>query len=142
MTDRATSQLETMRPNPVWTADAYEDSVAAWEAVREDVTVRVWGGDWCKDCRGQLPDFGAGLAAAGVDRVRHHPVEKRDDGSKAGPGVTEYDVTRIPTIVVEHEGEELARYVEEGLKPAFVSLAEQLERGATGRASLDRSGGG
>ena len=120
-----------MRPNPVWDAGSYEDAVATFEAMADDIVVRVWGGDWCKDCRSQLPDFGAAMEAAGVDAVEHSPVEKADDGSKIGPGVEEYGVERIPTVVVEDdEGRELARFVEEAEVPLVVHLAEQLEDAA------------
>ena len=121
-------ELETMRPNPVWDAESYEDAVAAFEAMADDVVVRVWGGDWCKDCRSQLPDFGAAMEAAGVDAVEHYPVKRADDGSKIAPGVEEYGVERIPTVVVEDdEGRKLARFVEKAEVPMVVHLAEQLE---------------
>ena len=122
-------ELETMRPNPVWDADSYEDAVATFEALADDIVVKVWGGDWCKDCRSQLPDFGAALEAAGVENVEHYPVEKEDDGSKTGPQVEEYGIELIPTVVVEdaETGEELARFVEEEDLPIAVYLAEQLE---------------
>jgi thioredoxin 1 len=122
-------ELETMRPNPVWDADSYEDAVDTFEALADDIVVKVWGGDWCKDCRSQLPDFGAALDAAGVDNVEHYPVEKEDDGSKTGPNVEEYGIELIPTVVVEDAdtGEELARFVEEEDAPIAVYLAEQLD---------------
>ena len=122
-------ELETMRPNPVWTADAYEDAIETLAAVADDVVVKVWGGDWCPDCRSQLPDFGAALEAAGIETVEHYPVQKEDDGSKTGPKVEEYGIELIPTVVVEDRetGEELARFVEDEDVPITVHLAEQLE---------------
>ena len=124
-----TGELETMRPNPVWAADAYEDALEVWREVADVATVKVWGGDWCKDCRSQLPDFGAGVEAAGIprERVEHYPVEKADDGSKVGPGVEEYGIEFIPTVVVEVDGEEVARFVEEADRPILVYLADELE---------------
>ena len=121
-------ELETMRPNPAWDADAYADAVAAFESIADDIVVKVWGGDWCGDCRSQLPDFGAAMEAAGVENVEHYPVEKADDGSKVGPGVEEYGIELIPTAIVEDEatGEELARFVEDADAPIVVHLAEQL----------------
>ena len=118
--------LETMRPNPAWSADAHEDTV---ETLSEDGLVfRVWGGDCCGDCRGQLPDFGAALDAAGVpeDRVHHYPVDKNADGSKAGPKVEAYGIELIPTVVAERDGEEVGRYVEDERAPIAVYLAEML----------------
>jgi len=122
-------ELETMEPNPVWTEEAYADSVDVLATLRDQLAYKVWGGDWCIDCRSQLPDFGAALEAAGVpdSRVEHYPVEKEADGSKTGPRVEEYDIELIPTVVVERDGEELARFVEEEPVPIAVYLARELE---------------
>jgi thioredoxin 1 len=122
-------ELETMEPNPVWTEEAYAETVDTLATLRHEVNYRVWGGDWCIDCRSQLPDFGAALDAADVpeSQVDHFPVEKEDDGSKTGPEVEEYDIERIPTVVVERDGEEVARFVEEEPVPIAVYLARELE---------------
>ena len=122
-------ELETMEPNPVWTEEAYADTVDVLASLRHEVTYKVWGGDWCIDCRSQLPDFAAALDAAEVpsSRVEHFPVEKEDDGSKTGPGVEEYDIELIPTVVVEADGEEIARFVEEEPVPIAVYLGRELE---------------
>jgi thioredoxin 1 len=117
--------LETMEPNPVWVEDAYAETVDVFEAYGEDLVFRVWGGDWCKDCRSQLPDFGAALDAAEVpeDNVVHYEL----DQDKQGPGVEEYDIEYIPTVVVESNGEEIARFVEEEAVPISVYLADEIE---------------
>ena len=115
--------LTTMEPNPVWSAGAYEDTVDVLAEHRDELVYKVWGGDWCKDCRSQLPDFGAALDAAEVpeENVIHHETEK------TGPGVEEYGIEYIPTVVVERDGEEIARFVEEEDVPIAVYLAEQIE---------------
>jgi len=120
-------QLETMRPNPTWDAASYEDAVETLAGM-DDATIHVWGGDWCTDCRAQLPDFAAALDAAALptEQIHHHPVEKHDDGSKSGELVAAYDIDRIPTVVVELDGSERARFVESADVPIVVSLAEQL----------------
>jgi len=116
--------LETMRPNPTWDAASHEEAVDVLAAGREELTYHVWGGDWCKDCRALLPDFGAALEAAGVpdERIVEHAV----DTDKRGPGVEEYDVEYIPTIVVERDGEEIARFVESEPVPPAIHLAEAV----------------
>jgi len=121
--------LETMEPNPVWVEDAYADTVAVLADHAEDLVYKIWGGDWCKDCRAQLPDFAAALEAAGVpeENVEHYPVEKADDGSTVGPGVEEYGIELIPTVVVERDGEEIARFVENEPVGIAVHLGEQIE---------------
>ena len=130
MTRSDADRLETMRPNPAWDADSYPEVVEALS--QEGLVFKVWGGDWCKDCRARLPDFGAALDAAGIpdSRVEHYPVEKEDDGSKVGPNVEEYGIELIPTVVVERDGEELARFVEKEETPIAVYLAERLSPSA------------
>jgi thiol-disulfide isomerase/thioredoxin len=124
--------LETMEPNPVWVEDAYADTVDVFAEYGPDLVVRIWGGDWCKDCRGQLPDFGAALAAAEVPEENIHHYELDQD--KQGPGVDEYGIEYIPTVVVEHapgdaeEGEEIARFIEEESVPIAVYLADEIEQ--------------
>ncbi len=117
--------LDTMEPNPVWVEDAYADTVAVLEHYGDDLTFRVWGGDWCKDCRAKLPDFGAAIDAAGIpsENVVHNEL----DQDKQGPGVEEYGVEYIPTVVVERDGEEIARFVEDERVPIAVHLADRIE---------------
>jgi len=116
--------LKTLEPNPAWTAGAYEETVDVL-AAHDDVVFKIWGGDWCPDCRAQLPDFAAALEAAGVpdERIEHNEL----DTNKAGPGVEAYDIEYIPTVVVERNGEELARFVESEGVPIAVYLAERLK---------------
>lgn len=117
-----------MRPDPSWESSGVETAINTFETLADELTISVWGGDWCKDCQEQLPAFAAALQTAGIDpeETRHFPVEKNDDGSKDGPLVEKYDITLIPTIVVERDGTEIARFVESAANPAIVELAEQL----------------
>jgi len=112
--------LETMQP-----ADSWSNSDEVRERLgREGLTYLVWGADWCGDCRGQLPAFAAALDAAGVpaDRIEQFPV----DDDKQGERVDEYGIEFIPTVVVEREGEEIARFVEEEPVPIAEYLAEAI----------------
>jgi thiol-disulfide isomerase/thioredoxin len=117
--------LETMRP-PAKTDEFDDDTLAALGA--NGLVYRVWGGDWCDDCRRQLPAFASALSAAGVsgDRIHKYPVEKAADGSKTGERVEEYGIERIPTVVVERDGEEVARFVEEAEEDVVTDLAARL----------------
>lgn len=121
--------LQTMEPNPVWVADAYTDTIDTLAQHADDLVYKIWGGDWCKDCRSQLPDFGAALEAAGVpdDNIEQYAVEKEDDGRKVGPNVDAYDIEYIPTVVVEQDGEEVVRFVEEEPVAIAIYLADEIE---------------
>ena len=115
--------LTTLEPNPDWTTDSREGVVETL-AAHDDLTYHVWGGDWCPDCRRQLPDFAAALDAAGVSerRIHHHELDR----DKQGPGVEAYGVEYIPTVVVERDGEELVRFVERESVPIAAYLAERI----------------
>ena len=123
---RPESTLSTLQPDPMWSAAAYEDAVDALGA--DGLVFRIWGGDWCGDCRQQLPGFAAALEAAGVpdERIHAHAVE-REDGEKVGEGIEEYGIELIPTVIVERRGEEIARFVESEDRPLAVYLAEAIE---------------
>ncbi|WP_276282030.1 thioredoxin family protein [Halorussus caseinilyticus] len=116
--------METTEPNPTWDAKAHSETVDVLESAVAEVTIRVWGADWCGDCRAALPDFFAALESAGVpnDEVEVYEVDQNKDGEK----VDEYDVSLIPTIVVERDGEEVARFEESEDRPAAQYLADQL----------------
>ena len=119
--------LATMDPDTG--ADVDPDVAAALGA--DGLTYKVWGGDWCPDCTGQLPGLAAALDAAGVpaDRVEQFPVEKVD-GEKRGPGMDEYGVEYIPTVIVfDGEGEEVARFVESADTDIATFLARELTDG-------------
>lgn len=119
--------LETMEPDPTG-AKADEDVIETLSRHAEDITIRVWGGDWCGDCQEQLPPFSAALEAAGIDpaTVDQYAVEKADDGSKIGPRVEEYEIEYIPTIVVERGGREIVRFVESGPGGVAAFIASAL----------------
>ena len=119
-------QLETMQPADDWDNSGDEQAIEALSA--DGLVFHVWGGDWCGDCQRQLPAFAAALDVAGVadENVNHYPVEKKGDGSKSGPKVDEYGIELIPTVVVERDGEEVARFVEEESTPIATYLANQL----------------
>jgi thiol-disulfide isomerase/thioredoxin len=123
--------LETLEPNPAWVADAYAETIDVLEAHRDEITYKIWCGDWCKDCRATLPDFGAALEEAKVPSEQ--VVEHSLDENKQGDGVEEYGIEHIPTVVAERNGEEIARFVEDEGMPIAVYLAEQF------RDQLDES---
>lgn len=123
--------LETMEPDPAWDPAEHERVVETLARHAEAITVRIWGADWCPDCRAVLPEVAAALGAAGVpaSRVYQYRVDREKDGE-----LTEaYGIEYIPTIVIERDGEEIARFVESADVPAPTYLAERLRRAEAAR---------
>lgn len=115
--------LDLMQPAPMWDQDAHADTVDAFEALAADeaVTITLWCRDNCSDCRRELPDFAAAVEAAAFPHERLRQIAVDDDND--GELTDEYGVERIPAIVVERDGDELARFVEKEALPAAQHLA-------------------
>lgn len=122
--------LESLEPDPEWDSAGHEEAIATLRTHRNDITLRVWGGDWCQDSWAVLPEFGSALHAAEVPdaAIHQYPVEKDDDGGKIGPKVDTYGITLIPTIVLEYDGSEIVRFEESGDEPPIELLADTLEQ--------------
>ncbi len=114
--------LDTLTPDP--TATPQQTTVATFERMAEDIKIIVWGADWCGDCKRVLPQFGAVLAAADIPLTAVETIAV--DRQKNGPKVEAYDIEYIPTIVIERDGTEIARFVESADRPVGDVLADQL----------------
>lgn len=120
--------LETLTPAADWSPSAHREAVDALASLGGADRVLVWCDDGCGDCQALLPAFAAALEAAGVaeSRVIEHPVERLPEGEKRGPKVDEYGIERIPTVVIERYGVEIARFTEGDEGAIAESLARQL----------------
>jgi thiol-disulfide isomerase/thioredoxin len=128
-TTLAETTLETLRPASDWSEAAHTETVEGLsELAASGAQFHVWSGDWCPDCRRQLPAFAAAVDAAEVppEAVTVYPVERGSDG-KVGPGMDEFDVSLIPTVIVERDGTEVARFEESGPLPIAASLVADSE---------------
>ena len=120
--------LATLTPPADWDAAAHAEAVETLAGLDDTYAFRVWGDDGCGDCQALLPAFGAALEAAAIpdERVVEYAVERLPAGKKRGPKVAEYGIERIPTVVVERDDEEVARFVEDEGMPIAEYLAERL----------------
>lgn len=124
--------LQTLQPAETWDPAEHASAIETLRDWRDDLTIRIWCGDWCQDCQRELPSFGAALQVANVPEsaITTFPVEKDAEGSKHGPKVTEYGIDSIPTVILEREGQEIARYVEPESNSILEHLVAQLRKHA------------
>lgn len=125
--------LETLTPAADWSPAAHASTVETLAGLDDRYRLLVWCDDGCGDCRALLPEFAAALEAAGVpdERIVEYEVERLPEGEKRGPKVEAYGIERIPTVVVERDGEPVARFEEGDVGPIAGSIAGQLAEGGT-----------
>lgn len=123
--------LSSFEPDPTWGEDAYAETVDRFRALPAEAVIRVWGGDWCGDCRRELPKLAAALVAAEFpeDQLFVYAV----DEEKSGALVEEYGIEVVPTVVVEVGGAAVARFEEGAALPAPVAVANQLDERRSSR---------
>lgn len=120
--------LRTMAPPADWDRADHAGAVETLADLDDSCRFLVWCDDGCDDCRALLPAFAAALEAAGIgeERVVQHAVDRLPEGRKRGPMVEAYGIERIPTVVVERDGEPVARFVEDEAEPIAEHLAREL----------------
>ncbi len=78
----------------------------------EDVEIKVFCGDWCPDCRVQLPRFLSVILALKEEGIDIEIIEvnraKVDSFGKA----EEFNVRAIPSFIFLRDGEEIGRIIE------------------------------
>jgi len=117
--------LDSMNPNSLRTLSGHKKTIDVFKKLEGNFIFRIWGDDGCKDCRDQLPEFAFVLHAASVDEhcIKQHLVERLPGGEKKGELVSEYNITRIPTIVIEQELGEVSK----DKKRPFIEIARYVE---------------
>ena len=120
---RCTAQQLGEEPFSEWSQEeysGYEPNSAILEALRKmnaaDLHFTVYFGTWCGDSRREVPRllklFNAmGLTEGSVDLVA---LDRTDEALKQSPGGEERgrEIYRVPTLIVERDGEEISRLVE------------------------------
>ena len=120
---RCTAQQLDEEPFSEWSRKGYADYVpdpAILEALRETDTTElkfiVFFGTWCGDSRREVPRLlklfdAMGLPDGSVELVA---LDRTDEALKQSPGGEERgrEIYRVPTLIIERDGEEISRLVE------------------------------
>lgn len=89
-------------------------AVRAFKENKEQVYILAFGGTWCGDTKGLLPQFYALTEAAGFPED-HITLIGVDRSKKTLHNLTEtFNVTNVPTFIVYKNGVEIGRVVEYG----------------------------
>lgn len=102
---------------PVWRTleKIYQPDAKAVQAlgrIDRPVALTVALGTWCGDSKEYVPHLLKTLELAGNEKISVRFVALRR-GFRDRPGFAEdYGISRVPTVIVEREGEEVGRFVE------------------------------
>lgn len=129
-------KIEEALPN--WAqaeADANPDAASsqALASVPPGADVTIFLGTWCGDSRREVPRLWKALRLAGgnVPFAIHYIGVDRDKKEPVAP-VTNNDIRYVPTFIVQREGREVGRVVEEspnGIEKDLLALLTGQARG-------------
>lgn len=81
-------------------------------ATDNGVDFLIFAGSWCEDTERELPKIYKLITGAGIfpDKILLYGVDRQKDESSGT--AKEYKIEKVPTLVLEVEGEEIGRIVE------------------------------
>lgn len=108
--------------------DAAVEALASWG---EDVEMQLALGTWCGDSRAHVPRLLKALSLAENPHLKLS-MTALARGFRDRPGfAVDYAITRVPTLIVFREGEEIGRYVETPIGDSIeADLVAILKQGA------------
>lgn len=134
----ATTRERIEEAHPEWVAAEAEstpDAAAsqALASVPPGAEVTVFLGTWCGDSRREVPRLWKALDLAGAEApfTIHYIGVDREKKEPSAP-VTNNDIRYVPTFIVQREGREVGRIVEEspnGIEKDLLALLNGQARG-------------
>ena len=115
-------------PDANWFIPAYEDytpdtaTLTTLQQHIHTIQIAIYMGNWCQDCREQVPAFYKILDAILFDADKLLVIGMDRDKNIPGEGIPLPDIQRIPTFIVLQDSKEIGRIVE---KP-IISLEKDL----------------
>lgn len=109
------------RPDPTWTKyiSFYRDSF----------DVVAFAGTWCPDSKRMLPEFYRVMMASSypLNRIKLYGLDRQLNGE--GGAEKTYQVTKVPTFVLLHDGKEIGRItdrVQRSMEADMVSILQRV----------------
>ncbi|MFP5285946.1 MAG: thioredoxin family protein [Thermoanaerobaculia bacterium] len=134
----ATTRERIEEAHPEWVsaeAGSTPDAAAsqALASVPPGAEVTVFLGTWCSDSRREVPRFWKAIDQAGADvPFAIHYIGVDQEKKQPSAPVTNNDVRYVPTFIVQREGREVGRIVEEspnGIEKDLLALLTGQARG-------------
>lgn len=122
---------------PVWRSlmESYQPDlnvVAAIKAIQPDTTITVALATWCSDSKQHVPRLLRALDAAGNRRLHIKLIGIARKLSEPVDAIKRFNIVRVPTVVVERDGVEIGRIVE---NPKAKTMEEDLAAILNGAAN-------
>ena len=131
----ALSQVEAfLSENPHYRdiVESCQPDSGVLEGIREKfsgLSVEVFFGDWCPDCRTHMPTFLAAILELGVDDFMLEFIEMNRQMSDGLNKAAEHAVMAIPTFIIVRDGVEIGRIIERPKESIEKDIAEILGEG-------------
>jgi thiol-disulfide isomerase/thioredoxin len=111
-----------------------ESEINALKTFKNDFKVIIYGGTWCGDTRNQLPKFAKILEELKFPSQNYEMffVDNAAERYKQTPDANKYQnsVFRVPTFIIEQNGVELGRIIEEPVETLEEDLLKILKQEA------------
>jgi hypothetical protein len=122
---------------PVWRSlmESYQPDlnvVAAIKAIQPDTTITVALATWCSDSKQHVPRLLKALDAAGNRRLLIMLIGIARKLSEPVEAIKRFNIVRVPTVIVERDGVEIGRIVE---NPKAKTMEEDLAAILNGAAN-------
>ncbi|MFT5886214.1 MAG: tetratricopeptide (TPR) repeat protein [Arcticibacterium sp.] len=132
---RTTFSALTPAPYSYWYLEnlkTYEPDSILTNQIKEhqDFKVIIYGATWCGDTRRDLPKFSKIMSMAGIraNRYEMYMVDNTGKNYKQSPDKTAYaeSIFRVPTFIIERNGKEIGRIIEEPVESLEMDLLKIL----------------
>jgi len=100
--------------------------------VKEGAVVTVVFGTWCSDCYRELPQMWKALEKAGKTPFTIQYIAIDEQFTAGDVNIHPYNITNIPTIIVQREGAEVGRIIEmpeQAIEKDLLALLDGSKKG-------------
>lgn len=78
----------------------------------KNINILVFQGSWCPMCVSAMPQIAKFISTNSVDESKVEIINVNRTKSEPADRIAEYNITRVPTVVIKENGKEVSRITE------------------------------